>query len=227
MVAEEPSYEPYVPSARGESPSEVRLEPGPRHVPLPLLLGVGALGPIGVFVLLMVAISPMALWILFPWTIPLAAGLGALAIGARCWLRCRSRGHVLRWGEVARVTGVERSGSATTYTNVPMRRGRGWDVRWRSYTGPGAVSTVSFAVGAAEGVLRLRGAPYDGAIVLADPRNPRRALCLSQVAVGVRPDEAGRLPRSLTLGEWAVTALTWLSLLALVVVAVGGLALLV
>lgn len=231
------SYEPYEPSEPGARRSEPtvslpdadrvgRLTPGPRRVPPALRLATTTLGPIGLFVLFMTALSPMAVWILLPWTIPVAAAVGLAIVGLRCAALYRARVPVLRWGEVATVTAAQESIGSSSYTNVPMRRARGWHTWWESYTGQGRRTELTFTVAGRAGRLVVGGAPYEGGVVLADPRDPSKALCVSQLWFSVEPDDAGQLPHGLPALAWLGVLLTLGSLAALLGLLVAGVVLL-
>lgn len=195
-----------------------RIEPGPRTVPLALRLAAVCLGPVELFVLLMLAVAPMALWILVPGALLLGAVVGTLVVGLRCSRLYRRRVPLLTWGEVATVTSVQESVGSSSYTNVPMRRARGWDARWQSYTGSGRSTEIGYTVAGRVGSITVGGAPYDGGVVLADPRSPSRALCVSELWTSVKPGPDGRLPTGLQVGA-AIGVVVTVGLFAAMVVA--------
>lgn len=201
-----------------------RLAPGPRPVPLGARLATTTLGPVELFVLLMLGVCPLALWILVPGSLLVAATAGAVLVGLRATRLCRRRVPVLRWGEVATVTAAHESLGSSSYTNVPMRRARGWDARWEGYTGQGRSTELSYTVAGRPGTLRVGGAPYEGGVVLADPRDPASALCVSQLWFSVKPGSDGQLPRGLSFVAWLGVLLTLGSLAVMVVVAGWSLA---
>lgn len=195
-----------------------RIAPGPRPVPLGARLAAVCLGPVELFVLLVLTVAPMALWILVPGALLLGSILGTVLVGLRCSRLYRRRVPLLTWGEVATVTSVQESIGSSSYSNVPMRRARGWDARWQSYTGSGRSTEIGYTVAGRAGSITLRGAPYDGGVVLADPRSPGRALCVSELWTSVKPGPDGRLPRGIQAGA-AIGAVVTLGLLATMVVA--------
>ena len=163
---------------------------------------MGNLSPVGLFLLVIVAVSPLALWILVPGALVAGLVVGSLALGARIVTRYLLWVPVLREGEVAQVTAVVPSTASTSFTNVPLRRARGWDARWEAYTGPGYRTEVSYTVAGSPGMLVLFGPPYDGGVVLADPRRPARALCVSQLPFSVHPDQHGQVRGGLPVFGW-------------------------
>ena len=192
------------------SPGSVeRLEEPPRRVPLGYRLAAANLGLVEAFVLFMLAVSPLALWILVPGSATVALCVGAVLVLAVRVRRYRRVVPVLRHGEVATVEVGEVSGTATTMTNLPLRGARGWDSRIRMYSGPGYATELRFTVGGRDGTHTVRGRPYEGGVVLADPRSPSRALCVSELPYAVRPDRDGRWLGSLPVGTWGAAVLTW------------------
>lgn len=175
--------------------------------------------------LFMVAVPLIALWAGFPWLFTI---VGAVAIAAVIGLRVRvawAEYALLRDGIVATVVGVDQGASGTyysgvTYRNVRMAVARGWRVDRRWYSGPGTKTTVAYSVAGQPGSLVLHGLPYQGGVILADPRRPSRAKCVSSFPYGLDRDAAGdwlgRVPGRVwigvacTLGLWCV----WLAGLA-------------
>lgn len=204
-----------------------RIAPGPRPVPLEMRLATTTLGPVELFVLVMTSVCPLALWILVPGAALVASVVGTVVLGTRCARLWRSRVPLLRCGEVATVTSVHETIGSSSYTNVPLRRARGWDARWQSYTGQGRRTDIAYTIDGVPGRLQVRGAPYDGGVVLADPRRPGSSLCVSQLWFSVKPGRDGQLPRGLPFTAWLGVVLTLGAVAAMAVVAVGSLALLV
>ncbi len=230
-TSDEPAYEPYV--APAEAPERLpdadlvgRLAPAPRPVSPALRLATTTLGPVETFLVLVLMVSPMALWILVDGALLVGAVVALAIVGARCARRYHRRVPLLRDGEVATVTSVQQAPTATSYSSVPMRRARGWRTRWTSYTGQGVRTDLAFTVAGRPGSLRLSGPPYDGGVVLADPSHPERALCVSELSCDVEPGPDGQLPRGLSPSAWLVVGLTIGVLLALVGVAGLGVVLL-
>ena len=83
-----------------------------------------------------------------------------------------------------------------------VAQAHGWEVTRDWYSGPATVSEIAYTVDGASGTLKLRGLPYAGGVILADPRHPERALCVSSYAHSVRPDENGDLRTSVPASVW-------------------------
>ncbi len=203
------------------SPETVdRLEEPPRRVPFGYRLAAVNMGVVEAFVLFMLAVCPLAVWLLVPASVPVALCVGAVAVLAVRVLKYRRVVPVLKHGEVATVDVGEVSGTATTMTNMPLRGARGWDSRIRMYTGPSYSTELRFTVGGREGTHTVRGRPYEGGVVLADPRAPSRALCITELPFAVRPDVDGRWLGRLPAGTWIAALLTWVVTGGLVAAAV-------
>jgi len=130
---------------------------------------------------------------------------------------------LLKWGEVATVTGsdVQSRGtyySGTTWSNAYLPVAHGWSVDRPRYSGPSNKTKVSYRLGDYEGQITLRGREYDDGVVLADPRNPARAMCVTAFAYDLDRDPSGnwvgRLRPRLVVGMavWAVVMIGWLVL---------------
>ncbi len=166
------------------------------------------------FTILMVLVSPIAVWILVPWTVPVlfvVLVVVVVALRARRYVR---RVGVLRWGKVARVTNADEISrgtyfSGTTYQNIRLRQATGWDTTTRWYSGPGSKSTINYSVDDSDGTLTLRGLPYANGVILADPRKPNRAYCVSSFPFSVKPDANGEyVDHGLSPWAWLGIGLT-------------------
>jgi hypothetical protein len=203
------------------SPGSVdRLEEPPRRVPLGYRLAATSMGVVEAFVLFMVAVSPLAVWLLVPGSATVALCVGAVVVLAVRVRRYRRYVPVLRHGEVATVEVGEVATTSTTMTNMPLRGARGWDSRIRMYSGPSYKTELRFTVGGREGTHTLRGRPYEGGVVLADPHSPGRALCVSELPFPARPDVDGRWLARIPAGSWVAGVLTWVVTGGLVAAAV-------
>jgi hypothetical protein len=155
------------------------------------------------FALFMVSVTPMALWIFVPISGAIAGGLTFLVL-TFLTLRRRQLRHVLmKWGEVATVSDSQLLSagtyySGTTYQNVRLAQAHGWKVTRQWYSGPGYKTKVQYQVGSGTGSLVLRGLPYEGGVILADPRHPERALCVSSFPYDIEPDYTGNWPGTLS-----------------------------
>ncbi|WP_205473361.1 hypothetical protein [Nocardioides sp. SYSU D00038] len=190
------------------SGEDLPLAAPPRRVPAVMHLGLFAWRGWELFTVVMVVVAPLALWIFLPAGLPVMLGLVlAVVVGYR-WRLHRQRMRVLRWGKVATVTDVTTSPTSTSYTNVPMRQARGWRTTSRAYTGQGVRSEVAFEVEEAPGRLVLKGLPYAGGVVLADPRRTADALCISSVPFSVAPGPDGELAVHVSLWQGIGAGLT-------------------
>ncbi len=177
-----------------------RLAEPPRRVPPVFWLTAFSWRWWEAFGLIMVVTAPAAVWIFLPEAIPAAFIVTILVI--TLW-RVRGFGRrrsLLRWGKVATVTSSELVTrgtyfSGTTYNNQRVAQAVGWEVNRRWYSGPASTTRISYQLDGVAGELVLRGLPYVGGVVLADSRQPSRALCVSSYPFTVHPDASG---------EWVV-----------------------
>ncbi|WP_232676755.1 hypothetical protein [Nocardioides sp. R-C-SC26] len=229
MADPEPTYAPYVPppqagyekwpKPRAEAwperhvalPTPETVAPlaaPPRAVPLAYRASLIALTPGGLFALVIAMVAPMVIWVSHP---PLLAAGSALAIAVVLGLadaRMRLVVPVLREGVVATVTGFTERASSTSYENVPLRTAAGWRTRWFSFSGQGRITELQFVVDGREGALLVKGAPYQGGVVLADPENLDRAVCVSQLMMDVEPRPDGSFSGRVPPAGWVLTFMT-------------------
>ncbi len=210
--------EPSPPGDPGIGTAVLLAEP-PRPVPLAYRLAALSLGGWEVFALLMAAVAPIALWIASPLLRTVALVLGAVVVVVTRLRRYDRRVGILRWGRVATVTGSTPRSSSSSFTNWPMREARGWDVTTVLFTGSGTTTDVSYLADGQSGTLRLRGLPYVDGVILADSRNPQRAMAVSQFPHSVKPGLDGRLVGWLAPGRWVSVVLCVLLELGLVALA--------
>ena len=179
------------------------IGPAPRRVPLgglllelfPFRLTVVGLLFGGVLGGVSISVIWSALATEPPWERALLP-LGALAV-----LALRALGYVrmLKWGQVATVTELERSPGSTRMTNWPVRRSHGWQVRTESYTGHAVVTRLQYATDDGYvGELEVSGAGYTDGVILYDARRPRRALPIEKFRSRPHPRADG----SLAAGTW-------------------------
>jgi hypothetical protein len=181
----------------------VLLAEPPRSVPLAYRLAALSLGGWEAFALLMALVAPIAVWIASPLLRTLALVVGAAVLVVTRLRRYDRRVGILRWGRVATVTTTTSRSSSSSFTNWPMRQARGWDVTTVLHTGSGTTTDVSYQVDGHSGTLRVRGLPYVDGVVLADSRNPQRAMAVSQFQHSVKPGVDGQLVGWLAPGRWA------------------------
>jgi hypothetical protein len=205
-----------------------QLAAAPRRVPASFLLA--ELLPFRwwyVWGLFMIAVAPIALWGAFPLAFPIVAVATLVAIYAYQIYGMSQRLALLKWGEVATVTGSETLSrgtyySGTTYYNVFLPVASGWTVQRPRYSGPSTKTKVSYALGDYQGDIVVRGREYTDGVILADPRKPSRARCVTAFAYDLDRDESGnwvgRLRPRLVVGmvAWLVVMIGWLALAAFV-----------
>ncbi len=148
------------------------------------------------FAILMTFTAPIALWLFVPKTLPIPF-VGLLVVIAVTRIRAiGNRSHVLKWGTVAVVTGVDRVSVGTyfsgiTYNNVRLAQATGWTVERRWYSGPGHVTDVAYTVDGVAGSIRVRGLPYTSGVILASTKNPAKARCVSDFPYDLDVDSSG------------------------------------
>jgi hypothetical protein len=196
-------------------PVDTMLAPAPRPVPLQLRLVVLPWSWWTIFALFMVAISPIALWIFVPAAAVVAVAVTFLGIAVVRLRRYRLQLALLKWGDVATVVNAKVLSrgtyySGTTYQNVRLAQAHGWHVERRWYSGPATTTTIEYELNGSRGELKLRGLPYAGGVILAHPKDPKRALCVSSFAYDLNRDPdgnwIGRLPLRVVIGSVAMTA---------------------
>ena len=205
------------------APVDTRLADAPRRVPLRFVLA--EMLPFRwwyLFALFMVAIPPIIVWITNPRLLAPAAAAVLVAIYAVHLWTARRRLPLLRWGRVAQVTGVEVLSRGTyyggmTYSNVWLPQAHGWTVTRQLWSGPGTTTLIRYDLEGHQGELKLRGRAYDDGVILADPRHPDRALCVSSFPYDLNRDETGnwigKLRARLMVGMvvWLLIVAGWLS----------------
>jgi hypothetical protein len=216
-------------------PVDGRLAPAPRKIPAAFWLA--ELLPFRwwyVFALFMVAVTPIALWIQLPIAFPIAAVLTVAVIYAFQFRFARDRIALLKWGQVATVTGTQILSratyySGTTWRNVPLPLARGWRVERPMYSGPSTKTLIRYTVNGSAGELVVGGRQYIDGVVLADPRKPARALCVTSFRYDLDRDEAGnwigRIRPLLKLGVavWSILLVGWVAAAATMGSAATGL----
>jgi hypothetical protein len=196
------------------------LAPAPRKVPWHFKAVVLPWSWWTVFALFMIAVAPVIVWI----GVPLAgAVVGAGTFLVIVFLRIRRdrlQLSLLKWGELANVVNAETVGvgtyySGVTYQNVRMAQAHGWHVERQWYSGPGTSTKITYEIRGNQGTIGLHGLPYDGGVILADPRKPDHALCISSYAYDLDRDPSGNwignLPTRVVIGSIAMTValLAW------------------
>ncbi|MDT4920450.1 MAG: hypothetical protein QOI15_1352 [Pseudonocardiales bacterium] len=195
--------------AKSSAPADTNLAQPPRAVPGSYRLVAMPFRWWTVFALFMIAVSPIAVWIFAPiaaLVVGVVTFLGVVGLALR---RSALRLSLLKWGEVAGVVGndVKSVGtyySGTTVQNVRMAQAHGWTVERRWYSGPVTKTVVNYELRGTQASLTIRGLPYDDGVILADSRNPRRALCVSSFPYDLERDPSGnwtgRVPAKVKVG---------------------------
>lgn len=185
-----------------------RLADPPRRVPLTFRLSsLWSWSWWEAFAVVMGAVAPIVVWGFFPWTIPAALVLGVLVIAVVRGRRYLKRVGLLKWGKVATVLNAAEISrgtyySGTTYQNMRVRQANGWDATTRWYSGPASTTEIKYSLDDVDGTLTLRGLPFNNGVILADSRQPTRAMCVSSFPFSVRPDANGELT-SADLSPWS------------------------
>jgi hypothetical protein len=210
------------------APVDSRLAEPPRRIPAAFLLA--ELLPFRwwyIWALFMVAIAPIAVWMSVRPAFPVAAVLALLGIYAFNFQGTTKRFALLKWGQVATVTGsqiISRGTyySGTTYFNALLPVAHGWMVRRPRYSGPSTKTRIRYTLNGLPGELRVSGREYYDGVVLADPRNPARALCVTSFPYDLDRDQSGnwigRLRPALMVGMavWLIIVIGWLAAAAVV-----------
>ena len=180
-----------------------------------------------VWTLFMVAIAPIALWHAYPVAFVAVAVITLVAIYGFQFQAAATRFTLLKWGQVATVTGTEMLSrgtyySGTTWSNVYLPVAHGWKVTRQRWSGPSTKTRIRYTLNGYQGELVVRGREYIDGVVLADQRNPARARCVTSFAYDLDRDESGnwlgRLRPRLKVGMicWLVIVIGWLALAAIV-----------
>ncbi|HZQ33341.1 MAG TPA: DUF3060 domain-containing protein [Mycobacterium sp.] len=209
---------------------EADLAPPPRSIPAAFRFA--ELLPFRwwyIWTLFMVAVTPIALWIGMPVAFSVAAVLTLVGIYAFQLWKGRTRLELLKWGVPATVTNTELLSqgtyySGTTYYNVFVPVAHGWTVTRERWSGPSSKTRVQYTLNDYKGELTVRGREYIDGVILADQRNPAKALCVTAFPYDLDRDAsgnwAGKIRPRLKLGMavWLVIMIGWLALAAFVAV---------
>ncbi len=226
-------------SRQGEYPSaaaDSRLAPEPRKIPASFwLVEMLPFRWWYVWILFMVGTAVgcglIALWAQAPVAFSVVAILTLVAIYAFSLVGAKKRFELLERGQVARVTGSQilTQGtyySGTTFSNVKLPVARGWQVERPFYSGPSTKTRISYTVNGSPGQITVSGREYHGGVVLADPRNPARALCVTSFPYDLDRDASGnwtgriRTGLKVQMAAWVLIVIVWLTL-AMAVTALG------
>jgi len=210
------------------APDDARLAPAPRRIPATFWFAemlpfrwwyVWALGLVGTAV----GCGLIIVWMSVPIGFSIVAVLTLVAIYAFSWAGAGKRFELLKWGQVATVTGTQILSrgtyySGTTYSNAKLPVARGWQVERPFYSGPSTKTLITYTLNGAPGQLVVSGREYFGGVVLADPRNPARALCVTSFPYDLDRDASGNWIGTLRTGlqigmaAWLVIVVSWLGL---------------
>jgi hypothetical protein len=211
-------------------PVDTHLADPPRRIPLAFRLA--ELLPFRwwyIFALFMVGIAVgvggIAFFIQAPAVLGIVYVVTLVAIYALQFAGSAKRFALLKWGQVATVAGSEIASRATYYSGTtwgmaPLPIAHGWQVKRPLYSGPNVKTRVRYSLNGFQGELTVSGREYIDGVVLADSRNPSRALCVTSFAYDLNRDESGnwigRIRPRLLLGMavWVVVVIVWLGLAA-------------
>lgn len=177
-------------------PAPGELAPAPRAVPFAFKAMALPWSWWTAWALFMIAIAPIALWIIVPIAGVIVAPVTLVVILVLRLRRERTQLALLKWGEPATVTNVDVASvgtyySGVTYQNVRLAQAHGWQVTREWYSGPGTATKITYELGGTSPTLSLHGLPYDNGVILADKRRPSRALCISSFAYDLDRDATG------------------------------------
>lgn len=179
-----------------------------------------------VWTLFMVAVVPIAVWFGYPKAFALAAVISLIAIYALQLRFALKRLMLLRWGVVTNVVDSELISEATyyggtTWYNVFLPIAHGWTVTRQRWSGPNTKTRVRYEVDGYHGELVIKGREYIDGVILADQREPSRALCVTAFPYDLDRDESGnwtgKLRTRLKIGMviWLLVVAGWLVLAVL------------
>jgi type II secretory pathway pseudopilin PulG len=179
----------------------------PRHVPMSYRIATFNLSVYELFIMIIGAVAPIAVWAFFPLAVPGGLIAGVLVIA---WFRGRryvKRIGMLKWGKVATVTNNDTLDKGTyysgvTYNNMRKRTATGWDAKTIWYSGPAYKNKVDYNLDGATGSLEWRGLEYHRGVILADSRKPTRAMEVSMFPYSVKPGPDGQLTGELSAWLW-------------------------
>jgi hypothetical protein len=187
-------------------PTDTRLAPAPRAVPTSYRLYGLRFSVVELFVMFMVAVSPIALWIFVPRAAAIV-GVAVLLVLLRVRLRRRSATALLRWGKVATVNDVRPAGPPSGLSaGDPVAEG--WVVTRGIYRGAKHRTRLTYTLDGSQRELILSGAPYAGGIVLADTRNPSHAKVISSIPFDLQRDIDGNWMAGGSAGPWIAALAT-------------------
>jgi hypothetical protein len=189
------------------------LSPPPRRVPTAFIAASLPFRWWEAWALFMIAVTPIALWAAFPWLLTIVGAVTIVVVIALRFRTAWAEYQLLRYGVVATVQGVNQGRTGTyysgvTYQNVRLAVAHGWRVEREWYSGPGTKTTVDYTVNGRPGSLVLHGLPYQGGVILADPRRPSRARCVSSFPYDLDRDAAGNWIGRVAGGVWVGMAFT-------------------
>jgi DUF3060 family protein len=214
----------------GEAPYENRLAAAPRRVPG--AFGLAEILPVRwwyIWTLFMVAVTPIAIWAQVPLAFTAAAVVTLVVIYGFQFRGPRTRIALLKWGQVAKVTGTEILSrgtyySGTTWYNVYLPVAHGWTVSRNRWSGPNTKTRIRYTFAGYQGEIVVRGREYIDGVILADPRRPTRALCVTSFAYDLDRDESGnwvgKLRPRLQVGMacWVLIVMGWLAVATIVAI---------
>ena len=176
------------------------LAPPPRKVPWQFKVLVMPWSWWTWFAVLMISVTPIALYIGIPLAGAVASAVGFLVIvilrcaGIGCSSPCSS-GARSPTSSTPHPVSVGTYYSGTTYQNVRMAQAHGWQVERTWYSGPGTKTKITYELNGARNELILHGLPYDNGVILADTRASRTGVVYQFVRLRPRPRHRRQLDR--------------------------------
>ena len=196
------------PLAPPPAPTSVAsLAEPPRPVPFTFRLATFDLSVAELFILFVGAIAGGFFWLTVDYAAPIALVAASVTIAVFRVRKYVRRIGMLKWGKVATVTNSGETSrgtyySGTTVQNLFMRQASGWDATSNLYSGPVSVTKVQYTLDGRDGSLEVKGLPYTNGVVLADSREPSRAMVVSQFPYSVKPDQSGNYVGTLSAWRW-------------------------
>lgn len=212
------AFRPYggTPQPDGFDHLDTRLADAPRRVPF--VFWLAELIPFRwpyvftIFIVATVGFSTLS-WF-YPVALPFIAVAAVAAVYAYQLTKTATRMALLKWGVVARVVSTGTRHNVVTWKNTPLPIARGWTVSRPVYSGPGTTTDIRYRVNDRQGTIRVSGREYVDGVVLADPRKPERALCVTSFTYDLDRDESGNWVGKLRT-RLVVGMVSWAAMVAL------------
>lgn len=194
------------PPATPAAPVGPLAEP-PRPVPFAYRLATFDISFYELFIMVILVAAPIAVWVFLPEVVPAALLLAVAVIAVFRGRRYVRRIGILKWGKVATTSRPELLDVGTyygglTYNNMRKRQASGWDVSTVWYSGPAYTNQIDYTLDGVKGSLKYRGLRYTDGVVLADSRDPSKAMSVVQFPYSLKPEPDGRFSGRLGAWQW-------------------------